>query len=121
MGISPDSNHGTANLPTPPALAMPTELNPASTNNPSVPAGVPIRKLLSGVKLSGPLTNFGNFAVRSAGMRCFPAAQGSENLSQSSGSKPKAKSPGTVSPICQGFERHWKAPSLMDPSSSVRK
>ena len=100
---------------------MPTELNPASTNNPSVPAGVPIRKLLSGVKLSGPLTNFGNRALRKAGMRCFPAAHGSANFSQSSGNNPKAKSPGTVSPICHGFDRHWKAPSLMDPSSSVRK
>ena len=121
MGISPVSSHGTAKRPTPPALAMPTELKPASTNSPSVPAGVPMRKLLSGVKLSGPLTNFGNRADRRAGMRCLPAAQGSANFSQSSGSRPKAKSPGTVSPICQGVERHWKAPSLIDPSSSVRK
>ena len=65
------------------------------------------------------MTNFGNLAVRSAGMRCLPAAHGSANFSQSSSSRRNSKSAGTTSPICQGFDRHWKAPSLIEPSSSV--
>ena len=43
----------------------------------------PMIKLLSGVKLSGPLTNLANLQAASAGMRCFPLANGTENFSQS--------------------------------------
>ena len=79
----PSTIHSATALPAPPAHAMPAELNPAATNRLRTSGVSPRRKLLSGVKLSGPLTNFGNSASANTGTRWRPAARGSPNFSQS--------------------------------------
>src|SRR5207302_1846603 len=104
MVCSPFNIHSARYLPAPPAEAMPTELKPARTKRFRNSGASPIRKLLSGVKLSGPFTNLANLAVRSAGIRCLPLANGSANLSQSGSSNSNENLSGTRSTI-HGLEK----------------
>src|SRR5438477_2861689 len=109
---SPASIHSARNFPAPPALAMPTELNPAATNKCRISGASPMMRLLSGVKLSGPLTNLANLHFARVGMRCFPLANGTENFSQSGSNNWNENFSGTLSTI-QGLEDSWKAPSMI--------
>jgi hypothetical protein len=118
-GLAVDDPLGQRYFPAPPALAIPTELKPQATNSPFSSGVSPMRKLLSGVKLSGPFTNFWKPVVSSAGMRCFPWRNGSANFSQSGSSNWNENLSGTRSTI-QGFDSAWKAPSIT-ASPSPRK
>src|SRR5881296_3612809 len=93
----PSIIHSARYFPAPPALAIPTELNPAATKRFRNSGASPRMKLLSGVKLSGPLTNLANPHVSSAGIRQRPFLSGSANLSQSGSRSLKEKSSGTRS------------------------
>src|ERR1043166_1672786 len=95
----PSVIHSAKYFPAPPEVAMPTELKPANTKRFRSSGVSPISQLLSGVKLSGPLTNFSKPDFSRAGMRQRPAASGSWYFSQSGSSSLKEKSEGTVSTI----------------------
>ena len=102
-GVGPPSIiHSARYCPAPPAVAMPAELNPASTHRPGSSGVSPISQLLSGVKLSGPLTKRSKPHSASAGIRNRPAASGSANFSQS-GSRSWNEKPSGMRPTRQGL------------------
>src|SRR5688572_10719201 len=93
----PSIIHSARYFPAPPELAMPMELKPVITNRFPNSGVSPMSQLLSGVKLSGPLTNFSNPHFSSAGIRQRPAAKGSWYFSQSGSNSLKEKSAGILS------------------------